>query len=72
MSDTQPTGNLRPWTHEEAIGKAIKFKTFDHSFLITHANEKAFSFSGYNYSPAEVLKHCVQVNGQPCGAIENE
>ena len=58
---------LRPWTHGEAVGKAIKFKGFDQSFLITHANGTAFEFAGYTRSPREVLLYCEQLDGAPCG-----
>ena len=72
MIDPNKDVKLRPWTPEEAIGKTIKFKTFDQCFLITHANKDCFNFAGYNYSPKEVLQHCEQINGKPCGEVENE
>lgn len=62
---------FRPWKPYEAIGKPIRFKAFDHAFLITHASDTVFEFSGYTYSPREVLLYCEQINGKPCGEEED-
>lgn len=68
----EPKPKLRPWTHDEAIGKTVTEKAMPNLKLqcITCTTPHYFTIGDKQFTPQSTLDIFVQPDGKPCGVEE--
>lgn len=72
MYRVAPAAKLRPWKMEEAIGKIVKYKKHsEYAVMITGVDGNTLYSAGNGFASGQwYLDNCEQLDGSPCGVME--
>jgi hypothetical protein len=66
-----PLPKYVPWTFETCpVGSVVKWKHGTGKGVIVHCGESKAFFLGHSYTYQEILEDFTQLDGTPCGTIE--